>query len=401
MSIIAIDTETVRDSPWSVQWCKEPGVARMALVSHLGVLKPLRTLLESSSTLTILHNALFDLPVLNSIGIIPYRFADTMVMAYLLGENSIGLKTLSYRHCNMNLKSYKEVVKEPADRKAKEYLNKVISMDWPDPNPVLVIRPNGDEHVKFPQNIRTRLSSYLKKHEAGTAAQSLIKYWNHKDRTQDRDIIEPVLGKMEPGYLSEIPLSDAVHYACMDPDATLRLYPILWSMIVESGQEGVFWRDMGMIPMVIDMMQEGIGINKEHFYKLEEEFDENAEGILERIEEINTGYLNPGSSPRVLKALRGRGLSIRSTDAKELDAHRGDELVRLVQDYRGYKKLNSTYISVLPSLTDGNGRVHTSLSVTRTATGRLASSNPNLQNQPVRSEDGRRIREGFVAERSE
>ena len=398
--LIAIDTETVRDEPWSVQWCKEPGIARMALVERKSEsLEALRRSLESSSTLTIVHNALFDLQVLAQVGIHPHKFVDSMVMAYLLGENSIGLKTLSYRYCNMELQSYEEVVREPANRKAKEYLNKVISMEWPDPAPVLEIRPNGDEHVKFPHHLTKRLSAYLKKHEAGTAAKSLTKYWKHKDRVADRAMVEPVIGKMEPGYLSEIPLSDAIHYACMDADATLRLYPILWSRIVESGQEGVFWRDMGMIPMVIDMMQAGIRINKEHFYGLEKEYDRKAEALLERITGLNEGYLNPGSSVQVLEALRGRGLNIRSTDAKELDAHRGDELVRPVQDYRGYKKLNSTYIGVLPNHADNNDRVHTNFSITRTATGRLASSNPNLQNQPVRNEDGRRIREGFVAER--
>ncbi len=398
MNLIAIDTETVRDEPWSVQWCSRAGIARMTLVEHKSeALKGLRNSLESSSTLTIVHNALFDLPVLNQVGIHPYKFADTMVMAYLLGENSIGLKTLSYRHCNMELQSYKEVVADASRKKALEYLSKTVNLEWPDPDPILEIRPDGEEHVRFPQNIKSKVLRLLKRFEADSEI-DLREKWKQMD---GRDEVEKELGIMEPGYLSDISLSDAVPYACMDADATFRLYPILWSRMQEEGLEDVFWRDMGMIPMVIDMMQAGIRIDKEHFYKLEEEFNGKAERLLEQIERLNGGYLNPGSSKQVLAALRCRGLDIKSTDAKDLDAHRGDELVRLVQDYRGYSKLNSTYVSVLPEIADSNNRLHTTFSITRTATGRLASSNPNLQNQPVRSEDGRRIREGFVSERAQ
>ncbi len=396
MQLIAIDTETVADSPWSIQWCSQVGVARMTLVEHeSGVMKELRRSLESPSTLTIVHNALFDLRILSEVGITPFKFADTMVMAYLLGENSIGLKTLSYRHCNMELKSYKEVVASASKKKALEYLVKVQEREWPDPDPVLEIRSGGEEHVRFPQNIHSKVSRLLKRFEADGGI-DLREKWNAMDGKGE---VEKELGTVEPGYLSDILLEEAVEYACMDADATFRLYPILWSMLQESGQEEVFWRDMGAIPMVMDMMEEGVLINKEHFYRLEEEYESKTCTILKQIENLVGGYLNPGSPPQVLAALRGRGLDIANTDARTLDAHRGDELVRLIQDYRGYRKLCSTYISVLPGCADGGGRVHTNLSITRTATGRLASSNPNLQNQPVRSEDGRRIREGFVAER--
>lgn len=394
MNLIAIDTETVRGEPWSIQYCTFPKVARMLLVEN-NQLKKLKTTLEASSTLVVLHNALFDLSVLASVGIHPSSFADTMFMAYLLGENSIGLKTLSYRHCSMELQPYREVIASSSQDKALEYLSKVSAREWVDPQPILEIRPNGEEHVRFPQNIRSKVLRLLKRFEAD-AELDLREKWEQMD---GRGEVKAEFGEMEPGYLSDIPLDDATQYACMDADATFRLYPILWLLLQESGQEGVFWRDMRAIPMVIDMMQAGIKIDKEHFYRLGEEYEEKARELLELIEGLNGGYLNPGSPPQVLAALKDRGLNVGNTDARTLDAHRGDELVRLIQDYRGYCKLNSTYISVLPEYADEGGRVHTSFSITRTATGRLASSNPNLQNQPVRSEDGRRIREGFVAQK--
>ena len=398
MRLIAIDTETVRDEPWSVQWCSEPGIARMALVApDSAPLSKLQSELESPDVLTVVHNAIFDVGIMRQVGIRPHKVADTMVMAYLLGESRIGLKILSYRKCNMNLVSYSEMVREAAEKKARRYVAKVIARTWPDPDPVLVIKPDGTQHIKFSQNISSRLKRYLKKYDEGKAAKTMVEYWNDKKMAADRAMIEPVLGVLEPGYLSDIKRKDAVAYACMDADATLRLYDVLWPQIIEENLEEVFWRDMEMLPMLMQMMENGMLIDKEHFYKLEEEFDVKSEELLEQIEELHGGYLNPGSSKQCLEALQSRGLNIKSTNAKELAAHRGDELVRLIQDYRGYRKLNSTYVSVLPGFADGGGRVHTTLSTTRTSTGRLASSNPNLQNQPARSEDGRRIRGGFIA----
>lgn len=373
----------------------------MALVeSKSQHLRWLRTALESSDTLTVVHNAIFDVGILHKIGIMPAKVADTMVMAYLLGEPSIGLKTLSYRYCNMDLTPYKQMVAAASEEKARAYISAVVAREWPDPPPVVETRPSGEQHVKFPQNISKRLPRYLKKYEDGTAAMDLVEYWNHKDRDADRQMVEPVLGQLEPGCLSDIPLAAAVHYACTDADATFRLYPYLWQRIVDEEMEDVFWRDMDILPMVVDMMETGILIDTAYFHGLSAEFDQRAQQLLEEIESINGAYLNPASSKQVLEALKRRGLDVQSTEAGELDQYRHDELVRLIQDYRGIVKLNSTYVSVLPDFADAAGRVHTTLSTTRTSTGRLASSSPNLQNQPVRSEDGRRIRSGFIAERS-
>lgn len=399
MGLVAVDTETVglRGAPWSVQYSLHEGHGRMILANEEYKMRALNKVLESSSTLTVVHNALFDIPVMDAVGLHPYKFVDTMVMAYLLGENSIGLKTLAYRLCGMTLTPYAEVVGEASGRKALHYLNAVLESDWDDPLPIAERKSDGGFHVRHPQNIKTKVKKLLKRFDSDPTI-DLRDKWNDMDGTEQ---VQDSLGEVDYGWLSDIPIEDAVHYGCEDADATFRIYPNLWQRIQDAGLEEVFWRDMGIIPMVVDMMQIGIKINPEHFYKLEGEFDEKARELLKRIETLNGGYLNPGSPLQVLAALKKRGLDIKSTDAKDLDAHRGDELVRFIQDYRGYKKLNSTYVGVLPKSADENGRVHTSFSITRTATGRLASSDPNLQNQPVRSEDGRRIREGFIAERRE
>ena len=397
--VIAVDTETVRDNaPYSVQWSGRPGQASVTLAAGEGpALRALRDKLESPSTLTVVHNALFDVPVLHQLNIHPHTVADTMVMAYLLGENSIGLKVLAHRYCGMDMREYTDVVKGPADRKALQYLTAVAAADWPDPDGVVEIRPDGSQHVRWPQNIKTKTLKLLKKFSADPTI-DLRDKWRGMD---GREAVSTAMGEMEPGWLDEVPVPEFIQYACADADATIRLYPLLWARIQEQHLEDVFWLDMGVVPIVTDMMETGMLIDKAHFHTLQEEFDEKAEAVLERIEDIGGHYINPGSPKQVLAALTARGLHLNSTDASELDAHRGDDLVRAIQDYRAYRKLNSTYIAVLPGLADRSGRVHTRLSITRTATGRLASSEPNLQNQPVRSEDGRRIRQGFIAERSD
>ena len=388
MRIVAIDTETVHDEPWSVQWSTRPGEGRMTLAIDRHLLRTVGETLESSSTLTVVHNAMFDVPVLAKLGIHPAHVADTMIMAYLLRENSLGLKTLAYRHCDMELHSYKEMVRDASREKATDYLERVVSRDWPDPRPILEIRPDGEEHIKFPQNVKTKVVRLLKKTEADPDL-DLRDKWNAMDGTSE---VTVAMGVMEPGYLSDIPLDDAVQYACMDADATGRLYSILWPRIQSNGLEDVFWSDMGVHPMVVDMMEAGMLIDRQHFENLEVEYDARCREIMEEVGELNGGYLNPTSPKAVLEALRARGVDVVDTSAEELDRHREDPLVRLVQDYRGYAKLNNTYVRVIPQLADGDGRVHTTLSLVRTATGRLASSNPNLQSQPVRTEDGRRIR---------
>jgi DNA polymerase-1 len=91
-----------------------------------------------------------------------------------------------------------------------------------------------------------------------------------------------------------------------------------------------------------------------------------------------------------------------STDASVLDQYKEHTIVNKIQDYRAYTKLQSTYVDALikKAQASPDGRIHTQFSTTRTETGRLASSKPNLQNIPVRTELGRRIRKAFISERS-
>jgi DNA polymerase-1 len=349
------------------------------------------------SVLTVVHNALFDLKVMEQLGIRPRRVLDTMIMAYLLGESSLKLKVLAYRYAQMEMRTYEEVVRPESERLARPWLERVMAHEWEDSEPVIEENPDGTVHVRQPQNLSKRLKRFLTRYDAGTAKHGLVEYWTDKKMESDRDMVESVYGEIPIATLADVAAAEAVAYACADSDATMRIFPPLMERIHQMGLEDVLERDMAILPMVLEMMHNGMLIDPGHFAQLSHELEIESGQLQIQINKIAGAYLNPSSPPKVLSALQARGLQIRSTKAEELDKHRDDELVRLVQDYRGTTKLRSTYGDVLPKLTDVNGRVHTSLSVSTVITGRLSSKKPNLQNQPVRSETGRKIREGFMA----
>lgn len=397
--IIAIDTETLglTGPPWAIQYSLRPGHGVVVFADNRPMVAKLGRVLAHPSVLTIVHNALFDLRVMETLGVRPHRVLDTMVMAYLLGESALSLKTLAYRYAGLEMRTYEEVVGPYSDKLSLPWLEKVAAAEWPDPEPVVEVKPDGTPHVRQPQNLGKRLGAYLRKHAKGEAKLNPVAYWNHKDREADREMVEPVFGPMPEATLADVPLPDATRYSAMDPDATMRIFHPLYSQIVEQGLEDVLERDMAVTPMVLEMMKNGMLVDREHFAALGRELTREIDRLQERIDTVVGAHLNPRSPLRVVEELMRLGLNIRSSRTEELDKHRNFELVHLVQDYRAASKLLSTYVDVLPKLADEYGRIHTSLSTTRTATGRMASSRPNLQNQPVRTEMGRKIRDGFVA----
>lgn len=399
MRIISIDTETLGlgGAPWSIQYSMRPGHGGLVFAHDQGGLSKLGRVLASPRVLTVVHNALFDLRVMSEMGIRPHRVLDTMIMAYLLGESSLKLKVLAYRYAHMEMRTYMDVVRPYSEKMARPWLEQVREYEWADSEPVIEENPDGTVHVRQPQNLSKRLKRFLNKYDAGTAKQGLVEYWTDKERVQDRDMVEPVFGEIPIATLADVPIEEAVNYAVADADSTGRIFPPLMEQIVHMGLEDVLERDMAILPMVLEMMRNGMLIDQEHFACLSKELELESDKLQIEINKIAGAYLNASSPLQVLGVLHKRGLQIRSTKAEELDKHRDDELVRLVQDYRGTTKLRSTYVDVLPKVADERGRVHTKLSVTTAITGRLASSKPNLQNQPVRTETGRKIRDGFMA----
>lgn len=134
---IAVDTEWARGEPWCLSVSVSPGSSIVVKHGDQPSLDALNARTNYGDTTTIIHNAAYDLPVLDKMGVRPAKVADTMVMAYLLQNEPQGLKPLAYRHCGMHMNSYSEMVAEATERMAMEYLMEVVSRQWPDPEPVL------------------------------------------------------------------------------------------------------------------------------------------------------------------------------------------------------------------------------------------------------------------------
>ena len=208
-----------------------------------------------------------------------------------------------------------------------------------------------------------------------------------------------------------VPIDTATEYAAEDADVTLRLYRVLEPHVVASRLSNVYERlDRPMVPVIARMEARGIAIDRQVLSRLSGELGQKAAALEDEIQEIAGRPFNVGSPKQLGDILFGEmglpgGSKTKSgqwsTTAAKLEelAAEGHELPRKIVDWRQMSKLKSTYTDALPEYVNGRtGRVHTSYSLAVTSTGRLSSSEPNLQNIPVRTEVGRKIRTAFVAE---
>lgn len=290
-------------------------------------LRMLKEHLEQDGVTTLLHNALFDLPVLARAGIFPKKWICTMQMAFLLQTLPQGLKALAYRLLGMEMQKYTSLV------------------------------PKG----------------------------------------------KTVL---------DIPREDAIKYACEDAVATLGVYEAMAPMLTEGTWENLE-RDCAIMPMVIAMMARGIKIDVPFLKDLEVKMI--MEG-LEMLDEIRTMVdepeLNPGSSQQLSKLLYtklglGKGKRIKKTEdggGSTDEKHRKkieDEhpVVPLINKWKETITLVDKYLHVLPTLVAKDGRIHAQIQMNRVKhSGRFACKKPNLLAIPTRTEAGREIRNGYVAE---
>lgn len=400
--VVAIDTETLPNGdPWCLTYCLDNEVYRGRII-YAGDEEncaKLQQLVENPHVTTVLHNALFDLKVLNKMGVHPANVVDTMVMAYLLQDLPLGLKPLAYRLVDLKLSEYKHVIYDAQQEASFGYLMTALGLQWPAPEPLLVW-DKGYPKVKQPKNIGKKIQRLIDKYIADPDNVDLQDKWQKMDGIAQ---VEQVLGPMPQASLADVPKDAAEHYACMDAVATYKVYELLSVRIKEMGLADTLTRDMGIIPMLTDMMEAGILIDTDKLETLGDTLQAKRDAIDDKINALYQGSerLNPSSPQQVSKALYEAGVFPRpgmSTDAQTLDLYKSkSELIQAILDFRETNKLLTTYVKPLPLKTDHNGRVHTKLRNTATVTGRLASSDPNLQNIPTRTDEGKAIRGAFVA----
>jgi len=407
--IVAIDTEWVQGGPWCLTVSSKPGTAYLLYAYMKSEIADLDEVLKSTNSLVLLHNAPYDLPVLHKLGLYPARFLDTMNMAYLLQSEPQGLKALAFRIAGMRMENYLDMVAPATHRNAMLYLARILHHDWPTPPPLLTW-DHGTPKIKQPWPIHKKVAGILRDQHAKSA--NPWKRWHDITLQEGRKMVEDTLGPMPLGDLSQIPRDKAVRYACRDSDATLRIYPYLEHRLRTLGLLGALDDDMGALPMACDMMETGITADRAHFAVLEKRFADKADNLQADIQQIAGWSMNPGSHDDVRKLLftdldLGKGRKIKRTKkggelsttdkviSQLLTLH---PVVRKIKDYRGYRKLETTYARQMPNwIHPATGRIHTNIRLTRTATGRLSTFDPNLMAIPVRSEESREIRNGFVS----
>jgi len=410
--VVAIDTEWAKHRPWCLSFSVAPGESGVVMGDQTHALSAMNEVVNYEDTITVVHNSLYDLPVLTQMGIRPRKIADTMVMAYLLQNEPQGLKPLAFRHCGMEMASYPEMVGEATTAKTIAYLEKIMDMEWPNPDPVLEWK-KGEPHVRQPQNIKRKVGRVLSDVRSGKNTEP----YNSWKKMSDTEQVESVLGMLEEADLSDISRDRAIFYSARDADATIRIYPILWERIVSLGLEDTFWRDMSALPMVIDMMANGMPIDLDAFSNLSSYFQSQMD-LIQRKMQLTVGHhlegkaINPASYPQMSTLIYDKlklheiGGNYKSKSGAVKKSTANDILKRYISlhssvqdiiDWREYQKLKTSYADAIPKLVSPDGRIRTTLRITRTTTGRLSSSKPNLMAQPIRSEEGRKIRDGYVA----
>ena len=409
--LVAIDTETSDedDTPWCLQFCCG-GVGHIIMHTNPVSLALFANHVVNPAVTCVIHNSLFDLKVLDLMGVHPAHFTDTMIMAYLLQTEPQGLKPLVFRHLNVKMDNYEEVVGVRTQEMAIEYLVQVSAMDWPKLPPVLEMKA-GKPKVRQPQTIAQKVNRLLKD-IAEDKDIDVFARWHTASVEDGRGMVDEVLGPMRKAYLMDVTPEIAYQYAATDAWATYQLYPILQAKIEAMGLEEVLERDNGVVVMVEQMQRAGMPIDPTYFRKLRDQFTTEMDQVNIKIVAM-VGDVHPGSDPQVLTLMESLGLlhaKRRWINGKEVivrkkmvdaaalglieDQH---PVVPLILRWRALSKLVDSFIDTLLEKKSDNNRIHTTLRVTRVVTGRLSSSSPNLMAIPTRTEDGRKIRGGFVA----
>ncbi len=257
----------------------------------------------------------------------------------------------------------------------------------------------------------TMIASYvinpgLRQHNLDHLAQQ---YLNHKMISYS-DVVGK--GKNQRNF-SQIDVEKACDYSCEDADITLRLMNILHEKLISDKNEELFFDlEMKLLPVLMAMEMAGIQINSGFFQEMSAGFAGQMKDMEQRIYD-EAGMEFNINSPQQLGHVLFEKLQLPvqkktaktkrySTDVKVLKKLTSfpHKIPSLILRYRTLSKLKSTYLDALVNMVNpSTGRVHTSYNQTVAATGRLSSSNPNLQNIPVRGEEGRKIRKGFVAQK--
>ena len=227
--------------------------------------------------------------------------------------------------------------------------------------------------------------------------------------------IDELIGKKERGKpqktMRDVPMEEVCPYAAEDADITLRLKHVFEPMLKAEGALSLFWDiEMPLMPVLAEMERTGVRIDTEAIRGANEVLSSRLRETEQEIYQLAGTEFNINSPKQVGEVLFDRLKLLPNAKKTKAGAYSTNEevlqrvrakhpIVDKILDYRGKQKLISTYLNALPQLINPRtGHIHTSFNQCVAATGRLSSSDPNLQNIPVRTEDGKEIRKAFIPE---
>ncbi|HNV97020.1 MAG TPA: DNA polymerase I [bacterium] len=223
--------------------------------------------------------------------------------------------------------------------------------------------------------------------------------------------IEELIGKRGKSQLNmaDVEIKKVSDYSCEDADYTFRLYKKYKKQLELEKLDNLFFKlEMPLLKVLSDMELDGIMVDMNYLKKLQKDFQNKLDDLTKKIHKLAGEKFNVNSTQQ-LKEILFEKLKIStkgikstktgfSTAASELDKMKElHPIIDLISEYREINKLQSTYVNSLIENADKNKRIHTSFNQAVTSTGRLSSSDPNLQNIPIRSELGKKIRKVFIA----
>jgi len=282
-------------------------------------------------------------------------------------------------------------------------------------------RPKLGQHAKYDMNILSRYGIVVQGLKHDSMLESYV--WNATATRHDMDSLakkylgydtvkyEEVAGKgAKQISFSQVDLDTACRYAAEDANITLRLHHALWPKLESAPSLRKVYEDIEipLVPVLAEMEQRGVLIDVNQLRLQSQQLGKRMVELQQQAYQV-AGHEFSLDSPKQLQAVLFDELKLPvkvktptgqpSTNEEALDAIAdAHELPRIILDYRGLAKLRSTYTDKLAgNVNPHTGRVHTSYHQGAVATGRVSSSDPNLQNIPVRTEEGRRIRQAFVA----
>ena len=308
----------------------------------------------------------------------------------------------------------------PAERKKAERIVNIFKPLYESPD-ILKIGQNIKYDMEVLMNYGVRLSAPMfdtmiahyvlqpeQKHNMDILAETLLNYQTVH--------IDELIGPKGKGQKSMRDLSPAsvCDYAAEDADITLRLYNVLKPRLKEANVEQLFYDiEMPLVPVLAEMETTGVRLDTEALAETSKVLTERMKQIERNIYELAGHEFNIASPKQVGEVLFGEMKIVEKPKKTKTGQYVTSEevlqqlrskapIVADILEHRGLKKLLGTYVDALPKLINPRtGHIHTSFNQAVTATGRLSSSDPNLQNIPVRGEDGKEIRKCFIPEPGE